>query len=37
MKKVAEKNLLFSDRIEDALENADVLFLALPTPTKLFG
>ena len=34
MKKVNGKNLQFTDEINIALDHPDVLFLALPTPTK---
>lgn len=30
-------NLSFTDSLEEALSNASVIFLALPTPTKNFG
>ena len=37
MKKVIGKNLEFTDDINIALEHPDILFLALPTPTKTEG
>lgn len=37
MKKVYGKNLDFTDDISIALNHPDVIFLALPTPTKTEG
>lgn len=37
MKKVNGKNLEFTDDIKIALDHPDVIFLALPTPTKTSG
>ena len=34
---VHEKNLFLTSNISVALDNTDVIFLALPTPTKNFG
>jgi UDPglucose 6-dehydrogenase len=37
MQKTINSNLRFTTDIAEALENASVVFLALPTPTKNFG
>ena len=37
MKKVYQNNLDFTDDISVALDKPDVVFLALPTPTKTVG
>jgi UDPglucose 6-dehydrogenase len=37
MAKTNGVNLSFSDQLPHALNNASVIFLALPTPTKNFG
>lgn len=34
---VYKKNLSLTTKIEDALDNTSVIFLALPTPTKTVG
>lgn len=37
MQKTINNNLRFTTDIAEALDNASVIFLALPTPTKNFG
>lgn len=37
MKKTVNQNLRFTTNIGEALDQASVVFLALPTPTKNFG
>lgn len=37
MQKTINNNLRFTTDIAEALDNASVIFLALPTPTKTFG
>jgi UDPglucose 6-dehydrogenase len=37
MQKTINNNLRFTTEIAEALDNASVIFLALPTPTKTFG
>ena len=37
MEKVHQKNLKFTTEFSLAADNASVIFLALPTPTKTFG
>jgi UDPglucose 6-dehydrogenase len=37
MQQTNGKNLSFTTNIHDALGEASVIFLALPTPTKTFG
>ena len=37
MQKINGSNLNFTANIQEGLDNASVIFLALPTPTKTFG
>jgi UDPglucose 6-dehydrogenase len=37
LKKTNGTNLTMTDKLEEALKQASVIFLALPTPTKNFG
>jgi len=37
LKQTVNKNLRFTTNIGEALDQASVVFLALPTPTKNFG
>lgn len=37
MRKTNHVNLSFTTKMYDALDGVSIIFLALPTPTKMFG